>query len=1213
VGKVTFLLGRAGVGKSTRIAQNIARQLEQAPIGPPIYWVVPNDASFSTEKLLTHHVGTTLRTEVLTLHRLAERANQGMGVVQTQRVNSAGKRLLLAKAYQRLAGNLSVLGRVQPTVGFLDAILGVFDELIRHQVSISQMESLLETAAASVMEVENRRAVFAGTSLIGKLRDLCLLYVEWKNELVRHELFDTSELMSVLTPHLDQWSSLHEATIYIDGFVDLSPQERAFVLALMDGAHESVVSLSIDPGWLSDAVITAPHGGMAGLSLGLEESIHLVQLLESLPNSDAVYAPQTVRLFQQLKSGCNRRGIEWSVETQDGTSGTRFDEAVDLSVLERNLYGSVAAAAERQTRADNIKVFAAVNARVESYGVAREIHNLVQHHGVSYGDIVVVVPSLQDYESYLLESFEAFQIPGYVDSFPALSTHPFARFVLASLQLVEEDFSTESVLRVLKTDFCGIPRDEVDWLETYLLKYEIDHVRYWKQAQPWEFAERARDDVTSVTQAANEDERAEGLRQKVVEIYMPFYEALSSYHLNTKTIAEALWHLFECVGAKRLMASWMVDADAGRTPMEASLHEQAWQRVMGMLNDFYETASDEQMPRSFLFSVLQNEMEQQTLSTIPAGLNEVTVTEGHRARGWDAEVVFVMGAIDGALPRKVRASGILRDEEREQFMWLFGTRLGNTTEELQLCERMTVYSILTRAKRRLILSYPLATSDGKEIRPSLMLTRIRSLFQRGTLSEQVWRDPMQEVWNVQAAGTLPSSRYALRMLVSALGAGANPGSLPPIARTIVRDYLASAEKRLLLLRALQGLNHNATAKPIPRDLAKALYGEPLVVNVHQLEAFAACPYQHFVRYGLAVKEQQGMDIGATAKGMLKHDVLLGFVEKHMKDVAAWREMTDDDAIRSVHEVYEDVMSRPRASVWSKKPSRLEQAAGVLRELEFAAVVLTRHVKFGRFEPKAVELTFGGAASEGLPGFEVLLDNGAKVVLRGRIDRVDFATDGERHAFRIVDYKSSQLRLDLTKVAHGLRLQLPVYAAVIARYSERIHGMASEPAGMLYIPIVHKVKLYTVPTDEAKAREEFFKNMRASGMFVNDTTLVGWMDARLTDGSNTSDLFSKIYNKNGSVAEYAPVLDAGDWKLLIGRALAHVKEIGERIFNGDISISPYKLSPDDDACKWCRLSNICHFEKRYDGRAFRRLEKVQKEDIGSLWKRYEKEVENRDRP
>jgi ATP-dependent helicase/nuclease subunit B len=941
-------------------------------------------------------------------------------------------------------------------------------------------------------------------------------------------------------------------------------------------------------------------------NIGFGESVHLVQLLESLPDADAVYAPQTVRLFQQLLSGCISRSIPWSIQTLDGATGTRFDGAVDLRALERNLYGSAGAVANRVVPAENIAVFAAVNARVESYGVAREIHRLAHHHGVSYGDIVVVVPNLQEYGSYLLESFEAFQIPGYLDSFPALSTHPFARFVLASLQMVEENFSTESVLRVLKTDFCGIPREEADWLETYLLKYEIDHVRYWQQEEPWDFAERARDDVTSVRHAATEDERAEGLRHKFAEIYLPFYAALCSYHLNTKTIAEALWQLFERVGAKRLMALWMVDADGGRTPMEASLHEQAWQRVVDMLNDLYETASDEQMPRSYLFSVIQNEMEQQTLSTIPAGLNEVTVTESHRARSWEAEAVFVMGVTDGALPRKVRASGILRDEEREQFLWLFGTKLGNSTEERQLCERMTVYSMLTRSKRRITLSYPLATFDGKEIRPSLMLNRIRALFQPGTLKEQVWRDPMHDVWNTEDVGALKNSTFALRLLVSALG-DSGAGALPPAIRTVLLDYLQSDEKKKFLENALQGLNHKTVAKPIPRDLAKALYGEPLMANVHQLEAFAACPYQHFVRFGLNVKEEQGMDVGAAAKGMLKHDVLLGFVEKHMKDVAAWRYMTDDDAIRSLHDVYDDVMNRPRAGVWAKKQSRCEQAKAVLRELEFAAVVLTRHVKFGLFEPKAVELSFGGSTPEALPGFEVELENGAKIVLRGRIDRVDFATDGERHAFRIVDYKSSHLRIDLTKVAHGLRLQLPIYAAVIARYSKQLHGVACEPAGMLYIPIVHKVKLYSVPTDEESARGEVLKNMRATGMFVNDKTLVGWMDGRLTDGSTTSDLFTKVYNKNGSVAPHAPVLDAGDWKLLMGRALAHVKEIGERILSGEISISPYRLGPDDDACKWCKFSAICHLEKKYDGRAFRRLEKVHKEDIGSLWKQYENEV------
>ena len=56
---VRFVLGRAGTGKTRHCVEQIASALRADPIGPPIYWIVPRQATFSSERTLTCAAGLT--------------------------------------------------------------------------------------------------------------------------------------------------------------------------------------------------------------------------------------------------------------------------------------------------------------------------------------------------------------------------------------------------------------------------------------------------------------------------------------------------------------------------------------------------------------------------------------------------------------------------------------------------------------------------------------------------------------------------------------------------------------------------------------------------------------------------------------------------------------------------------------------------------------------------------------------------------------------------------------------------------------------------------------------------------------------------------------------------------------------------------------------------------------------------------------------------
>ena len=49
---VRFVIGRAGTGKTHGCVTEIAAAMRALPLGPPLYWIVPDQATFIMERLL---------------------------------------------------------------------------------------------------------------------------------------------------------------------------------------------------------------------------------------------------------------------------------------------------------------------------------------------------------------------------------------------------------------------------------------------------------------------------------------------------------------------------------------------------------------------------------------------------------------------------------------------------------------------------------------------------------------------------------------------------------------------------------------------------------------------------------------------------------------------------------------------------------------------------------------------------------------------------------------------------------------------------------------------------------------------------------------------------------------------------------------------------------------------------------------------------------
>jgi len=1187
VGTLHLHWGRAGTGKSSYVCQTIAAELAKNPTGAPIYWVVPDDASYAAERMLMASVPSALRAEVITLRRLAERARRVDLMHHGKSVNATGKRLLLASVYEVAYPVLGPLRRDTPSIGFYDAILHAMDEMTAYRVDLHQLETTLQIAATSLPQDAASGQYITGRTLLAKLQDLCVLYVYYQRALQQQNLVDPANFLDLVQPHLAEWPLIHGTTLYVDGFIDMTPQEQAFLLSLAEVAEKTEVLLSVDARWFRDVHVAPDATGEFPKAALDAAGSPILEMLDAMPRQGAVYAPQTLHLATSLKAQASTRGLH--VETSAFTQPARFAVPA-LAYLESSLYGERVDAI-RAPSAQGIEIYEAQHPRAEVDGVARQI---LQHVTIGHGryrDVAVLVPSLADYAEHLRDAFTRYQIPYSMDDFPSLETYPLSKFILAAMAIVETNWGREAVQRLLKTDFTGVSQEDADWLEAYLKRHEVEGARHWLQATPWRFTLDTQDPA-SATRADAEDMRAERIRCDLTRYLAPFYTEFERDRMTPQAFAQVLWKLLSAVDAKRQVAHWMLNEDASESPLEASLHEQAWQKWMALFNDLSQVATTATLSQRELFAIVRADLDAQSLITIPTGVQEVIVADLSRASTISANTVYVVGLNDHAVPHRWHASGLLQDDERLLFRQLFGHVVGYTAQEQQICERARVYGAFTRASHRLVLSCSLSSTEGKALRPSPLISRVRALFPEASWTTAVWKDRMDAADESRLGDAVLTPDAALDILIGGLHA-AKVGRDIPALGAIARWFLTDEAKRSRIGRALRGFSHRTVAKALDVSVTRALYGTPARMNVYQLEAYAACPYKQFAQNGLRIAAEVGADVSPAVRGTLLHDVLQAFVEVGMADEAKWQAMTDDQAVEQMRVCFESVLNRPQSATWLREKIRTEQALAAQSVLHRAAVVLTRHARYGAFAPRALELSFGTGTDEHLPGFDVQLGDGLQVSLRGRIDRVDVAEVDGQPTFRIIDYKSSQMELDLTKIAHGLRLQLPVYASVVAAHSSLLFGRPHKPVALMYVPIARKVELKNAPDAVSDAFVEALKRMRARGWMIADKAVVTRMDARLVDGD--SELFAKVFNKDGRLSAYAPALDIDDWDWMLETALKNVRTFARRMLHGDIEIAPYRIGQKERACDMCDYQSLCHIDPRTDGRLYRKLPTIPKQN------------------
>lgn len=1138
-----FIVGRAGSGKSHICLEQIRQELLSRPEGPPIILLVPEQATFQYEYSLATTPGLkgTMRAQVLSFRRLAWRVLQEVGGAARAHIGELGKRMVLRRILERRKSELKIFQRAARQAGFTDSLATTLAELKTYRITPEDLQQSMDK-----LKLQEQNTV------LEKLEDLHLLYKDL-TEFLADRFTDPDDYLNLLAERLVYSPTVQGADIYIDGFTGFTPQEYAVIEKILGTAKRVQITLCFDPSYLTEPC-------------GEEEMFYL-----------------TVETYHRLKEMADALRIRQEPPLQLTVSVPfRFQHLPALAHLERHYYSRPVTTCQEKV---GIKLVACANRRAEVEAAAREIIRLSRDKGLRWREMVVLLRDLNEYHQIISNVFDDYGIPVFIDHKQSVLHHPLVELIRSALETAIENWSYDPVFRYLKTDLVPLERGEVDRLENYVLTYGIRGSR-WIDGKPWTYRKKytLEEDQELSEQEDRELAEINSIRHRAVAHLKIFTTAISQAS-SVRQMTTALFDLLQSLQIAATLEKWAKELEEQGRLTEAKQYAQLWNNVLLLLDEIVEALGEEELSLEEYSLVLEEGLENLKLGLIPPGLDQVVVGTLERSRNPNVRAALILGISDGVLPARLSEEGIISDYERETLREI-GLNLAPGTRRKLFDEQFHIYTALTRASEELYLSYPQADDEGKGLAPSQVIGRIKELLPQ--LEEQVV--PVEPSGNCDLEFIATPGR-SLSFLAAKLRDMKRGQPVDSLWQDVYSWFVGQPELGQQCRRILAALFHVNQEPPLAKGLGQRLYGRRLKTSVSRLEKFTACPFAHYLSYGLRLKERGQFQLGAPDLGQFFHAALKIFVERLKEQNIDWGQLTRQQGLALTGEIVAELAPKLQNEILLSTARYRYLIRKLQRTLERAIFTLTEHAKRGSFRPLAVELSFGEQGE--LPPTTINLEDGCVMQLSGRIDRIDCAWEGGQPYLAILDYKSGLTDIKLTEIYHGLKLQLLTYLDVALTYSSQLLNQDALPAGMLYFSVRDPLLSSSGPLPEAKAAEEMLKQLKMKGLLLGDKLVIHLLDGSLT---GTSPLLPVGYKKDGNFTSTSRVITEEQFELLRKYLQTQLRAIGQRIISGEINISPYRQG-QETACRFCIFKPVCQFDPLQEENLFRILVK---RDDHILW-------------
>ena len=1102
-----IIYGRAGSGKSEYCYQEIAKEIEK---NEKIFLITPEQFSFTAEKKLMEAVKTeaVLQAEVIHLSRLAKRVIKEIGI-KDDRMTKCGKAMLISHILTTQKKELKYLSKSEENI---DLAISSITELKKHGVTVERLKE----------QIEKTENIYLKT----KLQDISIIYEQY-DEQIKQSYIDEADELTILAQNIEKIEWLKNSIIYIDEFAGFTYSEYHVIKELIKYAKQVNITITVDD---------------------------LGQTLN--PDTDIFYANKiTVKKLQEIVEQ-NELKQEKPIKL---TEIKRF-KTPELKYIEGHLFKTQSTKYEQKV--ENLSMFLAKNQYTEIEYIAKEITKLVKEKNKRYNDIAIITKNIQNYSNLAKVIFEKYDIPIFIDEKRELSQNIIIQYVLSIFEILQKNYSKESVFQYAKMGFLDIEQGDIFKLENYCTKWGIKQNKFKK------------DFVYELEDNKQEVEYYNELRKRIIEPIEKLRQKIRK-EKTAKAVTLAIYEFLEEQKIEEKISLKMQELKQKNREDLVQEYKESYEILINVLDEIVKIFKDENITINQYSNILKQGLEASSLGKIPGTQDQVIMGDVDRSRSHKVDTIFIIGLNDGVYPSINKSEGFLGDEDRE-YLKEQGIELAKGTLENLYDDNFNIYKAFTTAERELHLSYSSADTEGGALRPSIYITKIKKMFPNLKETSDVITQKYE----------ITNQKATYEALIEKL-AKIQEKELEPEWKETYRYFENEASWKNKLEKDLQGLSYTNIPQNIETTTIEKLYGNVLKTSVSKLETYKKCPFSYFLKYGLNLKQKEELKIQNFDTGSFMHEIIdLFFNQVKEENIQLTELLGEEEKIRKiVNQIVETKLDygkyRFTATVKYKiLIQRLERM--VTKALKY----IVESLVYSDFNVEGTEVEFDNG-KEYKP-IEITLGTGKRIEIRGKIDRVDIARTSDGNYLRIIDYKSSARNVDLNEVYAGISIQLLTYLDAICEEKDLM------PAGILYFNLIEKNVNPKVKTEEA-IEEEMRKQFKMKGLILADIEVMKMQDNNLKEGTTSKIIPAGISGKGAINKRDTNGVEQEEFEVLQKYIGKIIKEIGKEILQGKIDLKPTNYK-GKTPCRYCEYHAICGFDARNNKNKYEYIENLSKDDI-----------------
>ncbi len=466
------------------------------------------------------------------------------------------------------------------------------------------------------------------------------------------------------------------------------------------------------------------------------------------------------------------------------------------------------------------------------------------------------------------------------------------------------------------------------------------------------------------------------------------------------------------------------------------------------------------------------------VSSVPSYVDGVMIGDATSSFFGNCDSLIIMGG--ESLPISSLDNGLLSDEE----MNLNIKEISPTIKMINRRNRFRIFSLLTIAKNSLTIFYQFFSDDGKKNELPSYISSLCSIF---------------DVMEIKA-GHIFFDKSPLTAARAKLSASPRFSGEKMYNKWLLSDKISLLESDIL--------------------------------RVTEIENYFNCPFQHFVRYVLKLKEKEDFELSPSDIGNICHKAAEIFVSKLMKNF---------DLDVDVDKTAKEILPKAIDEMTAQKLSLLDEADSLKkflhRQVKNLFKEIVRDLKKSSFKPYLLEKNLEQQISV----------DGRNFVLIGRADRIDEAGD----YFRIIDYKTGGTGNVLKDLYFGQKLQLFLYQDMAQKFLNKTM------AGGYY---------FSAKLDYSNSEDE---KVILKGLAPDDEQILLLLDSDIENGKSELHSIAKAA-KGGFKGSGVTHLKLNDL------AFYSVKVTGQAI--RELLQGELEAKPCQDACKYCKAKPLCEYER-----------------------------------